>query len=156
MERAVEEDEHDGARPALADQLDRAVVEPTARLSAALALRRRLALLCRANGHDVSLVPRQVGAQAACCRRPSSCEPSFGTSLDEATSVLKRLSDTCATASRICSSDQPASRASSWRWSGGAPPRDSSTPCTKRSSTASFSSRDSKLRASAISSIPRP
>src|SRR5215217_6136026 len=50
VKRAVEEDEDDGARPAFADQLDGAVVEPAARLPVGLTLRRRTAPFFRAHG----------------------------------------------------------------------------------------------------------
>src|SRR4051794_871661 len=102
VERAVHQDEQDRSGPAFADEFDGAVVEAAASRTAAVS-GRRWCLFCRAPAHAVCRGcghGERVVAQAACWRRPSSCEPSRGTSPDLVTSELKSPSDTCATVSR--------------------------------------------------------
>src|ERR671919_1678981 len=152
-QRSIEQDEEDGARPALPDQLDRRVVCRATTLTRGLCVLRGGLV-----GHAVIVPGDGAGASrhhAACCSRESSFDPSRGTSPARVTRLANVASATWAIASRICSSAQPASSASSCLCRGGAP-SDSSSAFTKRSSVASRSSRESNSRARAISSRPRP
>src|ERR687895_2095230 len=154
-QRAVKQDEQDRPRPALPDQLNRRVVCGATALPP---LDDRIVFRGGLLGHAV-IVPGydadRRGHQAACCRRASSVDPSRGTSPARVTRLPKVASATWAMASRICSSVQPASSASSCLCRGGAP-SDSSSALTKRSRVASRSSCESNSRARAISSRPRP
>src|ERR671919_1046405 len=154
-QRSIEQDEQDGARPALPDQLDRRVVRRATTLTPR---GDRIVLRGGLLGHAVIVPGDGAGASrhhAACCSRESSFDPSRGTSPARVTRLANVASATWAIASRICSSAQPASSASSCLCRGGAP-SDSSSAFTKRSSVASRSSRESNSRARAISSRPRP
>src|SRR5215212_8965966 len=131
--RAVQQHEQDRAGPALADELDSLVVRRAAGLPAYYDGPRG-----RHSRHRKPGRGRREG-YAAWASRESSVEPSFGTSPARVTRFPKLASATWAIASSICSSSQPASRASSCRCRLGGP-SDSRTAFTKRSSAASFSS----------------
>src|SRR5262249_31223720 len=91
-------------------------------------------------------------AYAALCSTAGS-ELSCGSAAAEEIRLSKDTRAISATASRTCSSLQPASRASSTRCCSGRP---SSVSRTRASSAASFSSEEVNSRARATSSRPRP
>ena len=110
----VHQHEQDRAGPALAHQLDGVVVVRCSRSPGATTTVRWVAMIDIVRPGTAAV---RLGRLRR-ARRESSVEPSFGTSPARVTRFPKVASATWATASRICSSSQPASRASSWkcRW----------------------------------------
>src|SRR6185437_431707 len=97
-QRTGEQHEQDGARPTLADQRNRSVIELAALAATGYCSLFRgpgvaVDLRHRARGH-----PAMLDAHAACATRAFSLEPSRGRSPARVTRLVKVPSATCATA----------------------------------------------------------